>query len=490
MRQLAEHYERTRRLHPEQDLLVLFDIDGTIVDVRQMILSVLHGYDRAHHSRWFRALRPDQVPGHEKDVGRLFESLRLSPQTVESVLAWYETQRWSARSLLEAHRPYHGVLEVFRWFQLQPRTSVGINSGRAESLRHETLRILNSLGREYRVPFASSLLHMNPEGERQDVPEAKVEGVRHFQERGYHVVAFVDDEAENLRAVAQADPNGDILLLHAATIFASRRTRVPARAVRGDSYDLTELIGEQSLPQHIQFVWRGVNDEANLRQFLGSHIHWAELDVQLDPASRGLVLRQDSLLERPLEDNEELLGLDHVLAVLRDHGSGVVLDLRPGLACVADVLQSVDRHGFEDRQLWFRGDLETVQQEGFEEIVRQRPEATVECPIDFLAPLIQAAPAQAKGILDMLHDWGINRYGIRWATPASRLVFDRMDEWGFRVNIDAVHGLEGFLQAALLLPRAITSDFNFPKWHYFGLGAGGPKQGRRYFEGENPLRQA
>ena len=40
------------------------------------------------------------------------------------------------------------------------------------------------------------------------------------------------------------------------------------------------------------------------------------------------------------------------------------------------------------------------------------------------------------------------------------------------MNIYAVPDLEAFLQAALLLPRSLTADFNFPQWHYFGRGSG------------------
>lgn len=39
--------------------------------------------------------------------------------------------------------------------------------------------------------------------------------------------------------------------------------------------------------------------------------------------------------------------------------------------------------------------------------------------------------------------------------------------------------LEAFLKAVLLLPRSVTADFNFPKWHYFGRGPGWK---RRHFE--------
>ena len=46
--------------------------------------------------------------------------------------------------MLAAHRPYRGVLEVIRWFQLQPATFVGLNTGRPEQLRDETLRSLNA----------------------------------------------------------------------------------------------------------------------------------------------------------------------------------------------------------------------------------------------------------------------------------------------------------------------------------------------------------
>ena len=46
----------------------------------------------------------------------------------------------------------------------------------------------------------------------------------------------------------------------------------------------------------MQFVWHGVNDEANLRQFLASGVHWAECDIRQDPLGR-LVLRHDSFEE-------------------------------------------------------------------------------------------------------------------------------------------------------------------------------------------------
>ena len=39
-----------------------------------------------------------------------------------------------------------------------------------------------------------------------------------------------------------------------------------------------------------------MNDEANLRQFLASGVHWAEVDIRRDPSGR-FVLRHDSFEE-------------------------------------------------------------------------------------------------------------------------------------------------------------------------------------------------
>ena len=51
------------------------------------------------------------------------------------------------------------------------------------------------------------------------------------------------------------------------------------------------------LPGAIHYVWHGVNDRANLRQFLCSPVQWAELDVNLGPDGRTLILRHDTYAE-------------------------------------------------------------------------------------------------------------------------------------------------------------------------------------------------
>ncbi|MCK4728086.1 MAG: hypothetical protein KAT27_04110, partial [Desulfobacterales bacterium] len=267
MTELASYYEKTRRRYPQDRLMILFDIDGTILDMRSMILYVLQAFGRNHGNGLFRNLKVSDITVHENNVKRLLAQLPLQPEEQEKILSWYLEHRWTSTAILESHRPFRGVLEVIRWFQIQPDTYVGLNTGRPESLRADTLHSLNKLGKDYRVSFTNELLHMNHAGWDQEVENAKVAGVLDFQREGYRVFAMVDNEPDNLRAIAKIDPQQEILLLHADTIFESKRTKMPRRTVRGKVYDLTELIPEKALPDRIQFVWHGVNDKANLRQF-------------------------------------------------------------------------------------------------------------------------------------------------------------------------------------------------------------------------------
>ncbi|MDL1958164.1 MAG: hypothetical protein LWW99_02130 [Deltaproteobacteria bacterium] len=452
--------------------MILFDIDGTILDMRCMILYVLQAYDRSRGNGFFRNLGISDITVHENSVERLLAQLPLRLEEQEEILSWYLEQRWTSTAILESHSAFRGVLEVIRWFQIQPGTYVGLNTGRPEALRADTLRSLNKLGKDYRVSFTDELLHMNPAGWDEEVENAKVRGVLHFQKEGYRIFAMVDNEPDNLRAVSKIDPQQEILLLHADTIFESKRTKMPRRTVRGKVYDLTELIPEKALPERIQFVWHGVNDKANLRQFLASDIHWGEFDIRIDPVSDAVILRHDFPENTPLQEDEDRLTLDYLLSRLHETGKGVKLDLKEDGTIVDRVLDIVDAYGLDESCLWFNANVERLQESGFRKLAAAYPSAVLQCPVSFLAPLILSAPGKAKEILTMFTDWGVNRFSISWLTSDMRQFFDQMDQWGFEVNIYDVPDLESFLQAVLLMPRSITSDFNFPKWYYYGRGSG------------------
>ena len=146
MRRLAAHYGRFRSEYPKDQLLIVFDIDGTILDMRHMVRHVLLSFDRAHDSDWFHGLTADDVTVHENQVDQLLRDLALPAPVAERAYRWYLEKRWQPDAVLAAHRPYQGVLDVIRWFQIQPDTSVALNTGRSEHIRAQTLQSLNALG--------------------------------------------------------------------------------------------------------------------------------------------------------------------------------------------------------------------------------------------------------------------------------------------------------------------------------------------------------
>ena len=472
MRRLHKQYEKLRAQYPEDKLLILFDIDGTILDMRCMMLYVLKAYDEEHGTEYFEELRLADVTVHENQVETLLKSRNIPSNQRRGVLGWYVEHRWTPSAILHSHHPFAGVMDVIRWFQIQPRTSVGLNTGRPEAIRADTLRSLNELGKEYRVRFSDELLFMNPGGWEEGVRSSKGKGVKHFQEAGYRIIAMVDNEPDNLEVVAEADEHGEILLLHADTIFETKRSKLPAGTADGAEYDITELIPERALPQHVQFVWHGLNDEANIRQFLASDIHWAEFDVRTGPEGAELILRHDSIAKTPLQENEELVRLDELLTLMDRFDKCLKLDLKEGGEMVERMIELVRTRRYDSRRLWFNGNVEVLEEDGIRKLAGALPGSILQVPIDFLVPLIATLAEQGRIMLDTLRDWGVNRFSISWKEPELTRLLDHIDRWGFDVNLYAVPDLESFLRAVLLQPRSITSDFNFPKWHYYGRGSG------------------
>ena len=246
---------------------------------------------------------------------------------------------------------------------------------------------------------------------------------------------------------------------------------------------MAELIPEMSLPKHTQFVWQGINDEANLRQFLVSDINWCKCDVRLHPIDEEPILRHDSFKNSPLDANENWLTLDKLLSCVAKTDKSIKIDLKAGGIIVEKVMESIDAHGLDDSRLWINSNVERLQEVGFWKLSKKYPKAILQADVDFLAPLICSVPGKARERLDMFTEWGINRFLISWQSKDLRTFFDRMNEWGFEVNIYNIPDWESFLKAILPKPQSITSDFNFPKWNYYGRGSG--ENGFHYEYSEN-----
>ena len=241
MRRLGEHYEKMRRRYQAEDLMVVFDIDDTILDLRHMVLHVLRSFDRRHATDFFTGLRIDAFGQGKMEMGNIIKELSIPAMDGRRVARWFEEHSWSSNVMREAHRPFQGVMDVIGWLQRQPGTFVGINTGRPEFTRDDTLYSLNAAGRRSNVVFTHDLLFMNPCGWNENTVAFKVVGIDCFKKKGFRIVAFVDNEPENLEAVSMGDPTGEILLLHADTMYRSQRQKMPRHVVSGKVYDLLEL---------------------------------------------------------------------------------------------------------------------------------------------------------------------------------------------------------------------------------------------------------
>ena len=464
MRDLASHYNRARVTYPNDRLIILFDVDGTIVDLRYMMLSLLREYDRIHESSFFRHLGMTDIDVNENQMGVLLARMtHLSDEVRVEVSEWYESRYWDQDVMFESHRPFSGVMEVMRWFQIQPNTSVGINAARPEYMREDTLHSLNGLGKEFKVFFPSELVFMSPYAWDRDIENSKRQGIRYFRNLGYRVVAFVDNEPENLAAVSDMEDSDEIMLLHANTLFESARSRLPRTTISGDTYDITELAYGDAFPHHVQFVWHGVRDSNSLAEFIESGIRWCEVDVRTDPVTGQLVLTPE-----PIDDTlpVNLTSLDDVLDAVIQSERSIKMDIRENGHTLDALVSEIRARRIPEDRLWFNSNIDDLGEHGFRRLRQTFPDAVIQCPVDFMAPLILAMPERAKEILSSLTEWGISRVSIKWDNLAKRQALDSIESWGYEVNIYNVPDLEALLKAALLLPTSLTADFDSPSWPY------------------------
>ncbi|MCX7965097.1 MAG: hypothetical protein N2596_00530, partial [Syntrophorhabdaceae bacterium] len=239
MEQLALHYKKIRNTYPHEKLLIVFDIDGTILDMRFIILHVLKEFDKQHKTDYFKDIKVSDIDFHEAHLKILLNRLSIKEEDQQYILSYYENMFLPALTIKKANKPFRGVFDIIRWFQMQPDTDVGLNTGRPESLRFKTLSSLNLIGRDYGVAFKNELLFMNKKGLDAHIPHIKKDGIKYFQNLGYKVFAYVDNEPENLKAVEEIDREGKILLLHANTIFKSCKSHLKGNSVSGSDYELS-----------------------------------------------------------------------------------------------------------------------------------------------------------------------------------------------------------------------------------------------------------
>lgn len=246
MKALREHYSTMRNKYPEDKLLIVFDIDGTIIDMRGIILYLLQSYDKEFGRQYFSHLTIDDISFHESEYNKLKLLLfdcSVPDAEVYDILTYYRTKFWNSKTMLESHIPFPGVIDIIDWLEHQPNTFVGLNTGRSEVLRKDTLLSLNQVVNESNIEFQSQLLYMNLNILDETVPESKVRGLKYFEQMDFKVICMIDNEPDNLATIKKEFcHNDDVLLLHADTLFISKFEDKSEFIIKGKEYNLAEFL--------------------------------------------------------------------------------------------------------------------------------------------------------------------------------------------------------------------------------------------------------
>jgi|GEM_PF-4804412 len=78
MSNLAAHYDNTRRQFSEKHLIILFDIDGTIIDMRIPMVFLLKEYDLKHETNHFDSLEVGDTDIHENHIALLLDNYEIN----------------------------------------------------------------------------------------------------------------------------------------------------------------------------------------------------------------------------------------------------------------------------------------------------------------------------------------------------------------------------------------------------------------------------
>jgi len=467
MKALNLHYGYMKEQYPDRDLMLIFDIDGCINDMQYQLFRALRTFDRLQGTHYFYRLKPGEIKIHEDLLSSFLTEYQLLPEQKKAFLSWYTRYRKSMRVQM---RPMKGVIETVCWFQMQPRTAVGLKNICSEDMRQKTIQVLTKFGKDYELKLPNELIYFP---KHNSPSESAVESLTYFRNLGYHVICFVDSETQSLDAIAREKDTHDVLLLQADTVYRSNDRSVTAAVEKGSTYELRELVHEEDLPPYIDLVWHGINDRENMQQFLSSSIQWGEVDVQAVHEDGSVLLQHDSTLKDETLSIEKIdLPLNELLTEFQQHGKGVKVDFKDKRTVLRKTIKQLKKHGFTDQHIWLNSDIDVLHEEGFKVLLEAFPNAVIQAPVDFISPLVFSLPDQAKNILTLLKGWGINRFSISWELEKCSALLHQLKKWGFDTNVYNAPDLEQFLKVMILSPRSITSDFNFPEWNYYGRGSG------------------
>ena len=156
MKALSLHYGYMKEQYPDKDLMLIFDIDGCINDMQYQLFRALQTFDQLQGTHYFYRLKPDEIKIHEDLLSSFLTEYQLAPAQKEAFLSWYTSYRKSSRVQL---RPMEGVIETICWFQMQPRTAVGLKNICSQDMQKKTIQALRKFGKDYQLKLNKELIY-------------------------------------------------------------------------------------------------------------------------------------------------------------------------------------------------------------------------------------------------------------------------------------------------------------------------------------------
>ena len=193
---LIMHHENMRILYPDEELLILCECEGAVYDMRILILNVLRSFDRAHGTAFFKSLSVNQLSLPLEDIDDVLTRLLIPVGISIEIKRWFSQHLWDMDSVWNAHRPLVNVMKVLKGLQLQIRTHIGLSANPAGRTTDEFLSIVNTLGKGFNMRCEPKMIFFDDAAEGNKSAERMVRACRHFQNKGYRLIAVIDNRAE------------------------------------------------------------------------------------------------------------------------------------------------------------------------------------------------------------------------------------------------------------------------------------------------------
>lgn len=193
---LIMHHENMRILYPDDKLMILCECEGAVYDMRILTLNVLRSFDREHGTRFFKNLSVDKLPLPLTDIDNVLSKLLIPIGISREISSWFSRHLWNMDSVWSAHRPLANVMKVLKGLQLQDRTHIGLSATRAGKTEDEFISIINTLGKGVGMRCNHETVFFDDADEDKKSTKRMLRACRHFQNKGYRLIAVIDNRAE------------------------------------------------------------------------------------------------------------------------------------------------------------------------------------------------------------------------------------------------------------------------------------------------------